>query len=146
MSSYKEILNSERPCPFCHEEEQFRIDSNSTCYVIPSRAPYTEDHILICPKSHKKSLDSLSADELSDIRTLLQQWQHILYHKHGEVVLMLREWIPWGTTGKTLEHLHWHIVPQFTIQHGWSQEASDARKFLSDEEYIQRRNVLQELC
>lgn len=94
-----------------------------------------EDHILICPKRHGETLEDFSDKELSDIYALITQREKILYNKHGELVVFLRQGSIMGSTGKTIHHLHRHIVPHFTIKYGWDQASSDARKVYSEDEY-----------
>ena len=135
--SYKEHIdnmNNKSICPFC-EELWFALDQNNTAFVLAARAPYIEDHILICTKSHKKYLPELSTEELQDIQSLLIKWEKILQDRYGELVVFLRQWEPFWVTWKSLDHFHRHIVPNFTIKYGWTQEMSDSRKFFNDSEY-----------
>lgn len=126
-------------CPFCEEYKQdLAVDENDTAYVLPARAPYTEDHILICTKRHVDILQDLSAEELKQVYQLIVKWETILYQKHAEVVVFLRQGISFGVTGKSLHHFHRHIVPNFTIQYGWSQEISDARYIMDEKEYWEK--------
>jgi diadenosine tetraphosphate (Ap4A) HIT family hydrolase len=83
-------MKQKKICPFC-EEIKFAIDENDTAFVLPARAPYTEDHLLICTKSHKKNLSELSKEELEDIQSLLVKREQILQDKYGELVIFLRQ-------------------------------------------------------
>jgi diadenosine tetraphosphate (Ap4A) HIT family hydrolase len=127
-------MKQQKVCPFC-EEIKFAIDENDTAFVLPARAPYTEDHLLICTKNHRKYISELSSQELEDVQTLLIKREKILQDKHGELVIFIRQWETFWITGKSLDHFHRHIVPNFAIQYGWTQEASDNRKFFNDIEY-----------
>lgn len=145
-NEYIKKITKEKICPFC-KELSLAIDANDTAFVLPARAPYTIDHLLICPKEHKKSLSELSVQELQDIQELMLKWSEIIKKEHGELVVFLRQWLPFWLTGQTVAHLHWHIVPNFPIHAGWSQDASDSRKFLDDEEYaaiLERTRHLQD--
>ena len=86
-------MSEKKICPFC-EEVGFAIDQNNTAFVLPARAPYTQDHILICTKSHKKYLPELTKEELQDVQSLLVKREKILQDKHGELVVFLRQGEP----------------------------------------------------
>lgn len=127
-------LNQQGICPFC-EEQKYAVDENKYAFVLPARAPYHEDHVLICPKRHAETLEDFSSEELTHIYELITKWEILLYHKHRELVVFLRQGSVWGRTGKTISHLHRHIVPHFEIKFWGTQEQSDARMVYSDEEY-----------
>jgi diadenosine tetraphosphate (Ap4A) HIT family hydrolase len=80
-------------CPFC-EEQSSAIDENETAFVLPARAPYIQDHLLICTKTHKQYLSDLTAQELQDIQELMLKWSEIIKKKHGEFVVFLRQGTP----------------------------------------------------
>lgn len=122
-------------CPFCEEMDAFSLDHNEYAFVLPARAPYQKGHLLVCPKRHGELLSDYDEIELQAIYSLITKWQTILYKHYGELVIFIRQWAVWGTTGKSVAHLHRHIVPNFTIRFGDSQSDSDARKFYTDEEY-----------
>jgi len=130
-------------CPFCEEWQSNYIDQNESAYVISARAPYESDHVLICPKSHCSSMTELGAQELQDIRSLITKRNQILYQKHAELVIFVREGSTWGVTGKTVWHLHRHIVPHLTIHCRGTQQDSDARVFMDNAQYQQTVTHLQ---
>jgi len=78
-------------CPFCEEPVTNYLDQNDTAYVMSARAPYKSDHVLVCSKSHHGSMTQLSTQELVDIRSLITKRNQILYDKHGELVIFVRE-------------------------------------------------------
>jgi diadenosine tetraphosphate (Ap4A) HIT family hydrolase len=138
MQAYSELIQQrlkDNYCPLCNEWTTNYIDSNETAYVVPARTPYELDHILICPKAHLELQSQCTHQQLVDMSTLLYKWTDIMYQNHQELVVFMRQWAVLGKTGKSIWHLHWHIIPNFTIQYGWSQVDSDARMFMSDEQY-----------
>lgn len=138
MQTYGELIHkriADGYCPLCHESSDHYIDHNDTAYIVPARTPYESDHIIICSKEHVELQSQLTAAQSADIHVLVDKRTKILYDRHGELVVFLRQWSVLGKTGKSIWHLHWHIVPHFTIQYGWSQANSDARVFMSDDQY-----------
>lgn len=132
--NYKEHVQAlwkSASCPFCKEKD-FVIDKNSHAFVLAARAPYTQDHLLVCSSRHVETLAELTEQELQDLYMLLTKWEAILHKKHGELVVFLRQGSVLGPTWKSIAHLHWHIVPNFKIQYGWSQESSDERVLLDE--------------
>ena len=137
-----EIHRTKR-CPFCEELSQLSIiDQNKHAFVVPARAPYHDDHILILPKIHKSLLHDYTVEELDSVYELLTKRETLLYTKHEELAVFLRARKILWSTGKTMDHLHRHIVPHFTIQFGGSQENSDKRMFLDDDLYREMRERL----
>ena len=132
--SHLHKMKEEGICPFCLEKK-YAVDENDSAFVLPARAPYREDHILICPKKHGETIEDFTQWELQDLYALITKREKILYKKHGELVVFLRQGSVWWSTGKTISHLHRHIVPHFEIKFWGTQEASDARMVYSDDIY-----------
>lgn len=131
-------------CPFC-KEKTLAVDENENAFVLPARAPYMEDHILICPKKHGETLEDFSEQELSDIYALITKREKILYKKHGELVVFLRQGSVMWTTWKTIHHLHRHIVPHFLIRYSGDQEISLTRKVYNEDEYRSVSQMISDL-
>lgn len=143
--AHREHLQSLGICPFCKEREEFSIDQNEYAFALLARAPYHPDHILICPKRHGEVISDYSPEELANIDQLLHKWQNLLYQYHGEVVTFLRQGKTLGTTGKSIAHLHRHIIPHFRIDFGGSFEASEQRKVYTDLELKNEQTRIQRL-
>jgi diadenosine tetraphosphate (Ap4A) HIT family hydrolase len=58
-------------CPFCHEKKEHMLQEGKYFFVIPARAPYSKDHILIIPKRHVNTLLTLSHAELLEMHKLI---------------------------------------------------------------------------
>ena len=137
MKNYIDHVNAMKEkdiCPFCEEKNHYAIDENDHAVVLPARAPYREDHILVCPKRHADFLQDYTQQEIDDLYALLTKWEILLQKKHGEVVTFLRQGKNFGTTGKSISHLHWHIIPQFKILFAHTQEESNNRQVYTDKE------------
>lgn len=81
--------------------------------VILNRFPYNNGHLLICPQSHKGTLESLSDAELLDLQHLLCRFIAILQKRMRpdgfNIGLNLGRAAGAGVPG----HLHWHLVPRW---------------------------------
>ena len=60
-------------------------------YIIPARAPYVEDHLLIIPRRHVTLLQELTHEELQSLHALIDKWATKLHTKHKDVNLLLRD-------------------------------------------------------
>ena len=81
--------------------------------VVLNRFPYNNGHLLVCPKSHKASLEELTNDELLDLQLVTRELVAILRKRlraEGfNIGLNLGRSAGAGVPG----HLHWHIVPRW---------------------------------
>lgn len=92
--SYKKYLQSldqTTDCPFCSLKKELFIDDTEHSFVLANRAPYEKDHILICPKKHRKTLFECSEQELQDIYQLIGKRNKILYERYEGLAIVLRE-------------------------------------------------------
>jgi diadenosine tetraphosphate (Ap4A) HIT family hydrolase len=65
---------------------------------------------------------------------LLELWDINLHKIHKDVSLLLRDGLVWWNTEKSVNHLHFHLIPDCPI---WAESLSDSsRKFYEDDEYI----------
>jgi diadenosine tetraphosphate (Ap4A) HIT family hydrolase len=110
---YSEALQEERKnhiCPFCSLPPQHVLQESDFFYVTLNRAPYVPHHILIVPKEHKVWMKDLNHNELNDLFELIEAWTIRLHDQHKNVDLFLKDCVV-GETGKTIEHLHFHLIP-----------------------------------
>jgi ATP adenylyltransferase len=81
--------------------------------VVLNRFPYNNGHLLIAPRSHKATLEELTAEELFDgveiIRFLIRCIDTIMKPDGYNVGLNLGRAAGAGLPG----HLHWHLVPRW---------------------------------
>ena len=86
---------------------------SGSAYLIMNRFPYTNGHLMVVPKRHTADFAALSAAEMRDISTLLQQGVRAVkdaFHAHGcNVGMNLGRVAGAGID----EHLHFHIVPRW---------------------------------
>lgn len=129
--------------PFLHIQKEEIIDKSKNFIIIAARAPYAEDHLLIIPKRQVYLLKELSELEKNEMWKLLEKWVKKLNKKHKHINLLLRDGlVGWGIW-KSVNHFHFHLIPDCWIG---SEESlgKDSRKWLSDEEYIQKTEKIRE--
>ena len=123
--------------PFLHLEKEELVDETEMFFVIPARAPYVENHLLIIPKRKVYVLRELTNKEKEDMYNLVDKWSRKLHTMHNWVNLLLRDGlIGSGDTEiqKSVNHLHFHLIPDCPI---WSETAGSDRKWFDDEEYLE---------
>ncbi len=131
MISYNMVNN--RPCPFCPEQREAVLEEGKFCFVAPARAPYTEDHLLIIPKRHLIFFHELSPEELEEFMIVMQRRSAKLHTRHEAINLLLRDSTIEGKIGKSVDHLHFHLLPTLSVD---TKHSQPDRKFFSDLEYL----------
>lgn len=143
---YEEVLNEYWNSfdPFLHIDKKCVVDESDSFFVIPARAPYVEDHLLIIPKRKVYVLRELNNEERLEMYSLLEKWSKKLHTKHSGVNLLLRDWLVWYWSGdrfwKSINHLHFHLIPNCAI--GAENLSNWDRIFFSDDEYIKLANSI----
>ena len=98
-------------CPFCDIKNEYILEKWKHFTVILARAPYIKDHILIVPNRHLIRLSEITPKERWDLVLMIEKWMRIMETIHSEVNLLLRDgvanWIIW----KSIDHMHWHLIP-----------------------------------
>lgn len=118
MSTYIEVLKKfERKhfCPFCNEKKEDILENRKYFYVIPARAQYCKDHILIVPKRHVCLLKSLEHKELVQMFELVDKWDKKLRKYHKNISLLLRDWLSKQKIWKSVNHMHFHLIPDHSV-------------------------------
>ena len=77
--------------PFTHIKEEEVIDETELFFVIPARAPYVSDHLLIIPKRKVYVLKNMTSEERLEMYELIEKWATKLHKKHKDVNLLLRD-------------------------------------------------------
>ncbi|NOZ44310.1 MAG: HIT domain-containing protein [bacterium] len=108
-------LHPKKWCPFCHIKKDEIIKEYSRFFVIPSRAPYCEDHLLIIPKEHDILLHEMPHERHIQMYKIVDERTEKLHRYHKDVTLMLRDGKVGGTTGKSQNHIHFHLIPDYDI-------------------------------
>ena len=69
--------------PFLHLEKEELVDETEMFFVIPARAPYVENHLLIIPKRKVYVLRELTNEEKEDMYNLVDKWSRKLHTMHN---------------------------------------------------------------
>jgi diadenosine tetraphosphate (Ap4A) HIT family hydrolase len=112
---YKDYIKTVTECPFCKRQEIFT--ENKSAYITYAIAPYHEGHLLVVPKRHIIDIEDVSLVERNDIDDLIVQGVVVLKKAGYEhLSVLVRD----GRTdvekgNKSVDHLHYHIVPNIRI-------------------------------
>lgn len=99
-------------CPFCNEKPEHMIEIGKYFYVIPARAPYIKDHLLIIPKRHVNTMVTLSPAEVTEMYKLVHKRAKKLRTQYENINILLRDGLVKDTIiNKSVNHLHVHILP-----------------------------------
>lgn len=137
MSTYQDRIDENLQalhCPFCSPKAEILIDQNDHFQVLLARAPYTPDHLLIVPIRHLIYMHELSATELDSAMALVQKRIDILHLTYPDVNFLLRDGKVSWNIGKSVDHLHFHLIPSIEI--GPHLSKSRHRYYFSDSQYI----------
>jgi len=127
---YNQFLENIDHCPFCNPKSNEIIKENKKTFLTYALAPYHKHHLLIVPKRHLSEFEELTRDELHEIDLMLRQGVKILRSiGYKDYTILVRNG---KNEGKTVEHLHYHIVPITLI--GDLDHFGKHRKILGDNE------------
>lgn len=128
--NYKELLEQNRPCPFCDLTLNETILENETAFLTYALAPYHVDHLLVCTKRHVEHILNLSSEEVCDIDDLQKRGFTALANMgYKNVSLLVRDG---DNIGKSVKHIHYHLIPEVSL--GAQDHAGADRPVLSKEE------------
>ena len=116
-------------CPFCDINKHYIIEKWKHFTVLLSRAPYTLDHILIVPNRHLIRMWEITPEERWTLVPLIEKWMRKLEKLHKEVNLLLRDGVAHWLIGKSINHLHFHLIPDIPV---YSPHSGLDRKIYSD--------------
>lgn len=96
-------------CPFCDRATLKKaIRTTSSAYVVPNLTYYdiweghdVEDHLLVIPKRHVKSMKELTETERLEIIDLVAEYEAHNYSMYARGV---------GSVTRSVEHQHTHLI------------------------------------
>jgi diadenosine tetraphosphate (Ap4A) HIT family hydrolase len=99
-------------CPFCTTEPEEIVDSDGSWIARFDTCPVTPGHLLIIPRWHCTSFNSLSVQEKANLLPFIERCCSLLdvrFHPDGFNIGMNT-----GTAaGQAVAHLHIHIIPHY---------------------------------
>ncbi len=106
---YTDFLKNITNCQFCDFDENKIIKRNKDAFLIFPIAPYCKHHLLVIPDRHVECFEDLNNEEKESIDSLLNNAVKLLkVLGHGGYTILIRSG---ENIGKTVKHLHYHIVP-----------------------------------
>lgn len=110
---YKDFLSDITCCPFCKPICNRVIQEEKDAFLTYSIAPYHRHHLLVVPYNHIEHFQELTAQETQSIEKLLHIWVNLLRSLgYEDYTILVRNW---ENIGKSIRHLHYHIVPAVII-------------------------------
>lgn len=99
-------------CVFCELKEKYLVAEKDGVVLTVALFPYIDGHLLVIPRRHLESMGQLNKNEQEAVFVLAKRAKEILKKKLRveNVWFLLRE----GqgiNAGKTVEHLHFHLIP-----------------------------------
>src|SRR5271168_1531925 len=127
---YKDFLKTNTRCPFCGPLINRVIKKGDVAFLTYSLAPYHKHHLLVVPNHHVDSFQDLNNKEIISINKLLHNGVTLLKSLGYEnYTILVRNG---NNLGKSIEHLHYHIVPSVII--GDLDHVGQERKVMTKEE------------
>lgn len=115
IMSYTEFLSTQSGCHFCWLDKRELIYESEYFIVVPARAPYTKDNLLVISKRHIHNFAELNELEDKDLSKTLKLISNLIYTLwYNDLSLFVRDGKPnddrsWSW--KSVWHLHYHILP-----------------------------------
>ena len=137
---YTEYLQTVGRCPFCEPVEP-PVEMGTYFRIVMARAPYADDHILIIPLRHVVSIVDLTPDELYELTFWQARYSRLLMGMgYAGITHLLRDGRAQGTVGKSIHHLHAHVIPDCAVAPVGVDDAS--RLFLAEHTFAERTTDL----
>lgn len=123
-------------CVFCElpkaagEEAERRnliLGGNAHAFAILNRYPYTSGHLMVIPRRHTATFETLAMEELSDLTILLQQAVAHVRAEYRPDGVNLGMNLGHSAGAGIAEHLHWHVVPRWTGDTNFMPVIGDVR-------------------
>ena len=133
---YKKYLKNMKVCPFCKLSKDEIVRQNNLAILTMAKAPYAKDHLLVVPKRHVMKLNKMTNNEKDAVEKLVYYGMRKLHKKHENVSVLYKEGRK-EEVGKSIDHLHYHLIPELQI--GSNKINWKTRTLQSDDSY---RNMI----
>jgi ATP adenylyltransferase len=116
-----EFITGEKPqgCIFClfpaadRDREHLILGRSARSFVILNKFPYNNGHLMVVPRAHVSSLETLDDESFLDLQRTLRISIEVLKdfcHPEGLNVGMN---LGRSAGAGIADHLHWHVVPRW---------------------------------
>ncbi|NDE68245.1 HIT domain-containing protein [bacterium] len=138
---YTDLLKTQTTCPFCEPITNEIIEKNSSSFLTFSIAPYHRHHLMVIPFRHVDDFKDLSEEETVELQKLLHRGVLLIEALgYRDYTILVRNGV---NTGKSVAHLHYHIVPSVII--GDLDHKGKERTVMTKEEIAQLMRELREV-
>jgi len=113
--SYSDFLKKHKSCHFCAISDDEVIAETDHFIIVPARAPYTIDQLLVISKRHVVNTTEFNDEECLDLMKTLQKCEKAIYSLwYKDLSMFVRDWVAnadrsWSW--KSVSHFHYHILP-----------------------------------
>jgi diadenosine tetraphosphate (Ap4A) HIT family hydrolase len=99
-------------CIFCHPKDKYVVARESDWYLTTNKFPRSQANLLVIPDRHIEHVHDLTPEDAIARLKLEQLGQNLLSESYGitDVWFLLRDGLGGEAAGKTVAHLHSHIV------------------------------------
>ena len=103
-------IKTSRPCGFCYAdpENNIIVDESAHMLVMHNRTSYdlfegipVSEHLMLVPRKHHVSMDTMDADERRDYIDLLCKYESAGYSVYGRAL---------PNKERSMEHIHLHLL------------------------------------
>lgn len=117
LKRYKRNKQSTTGCPFCNIDELKTREHKETKYmfIVPNLTFYdlwevrdVEDHLLVIPKRHVKTLQDLTKEERIDMMNIMAEYEAKNYNIYARGI---------DSTKRSVEHQHTHLIKTSPHEH-----------------------------
>jgi ATP adenylyltransferase len=110
---YHKIAENTGKCVFCDLRDKYIIKEKNGMVLTVNLFPYIDGQLMIIPRRHIERYSELTEKEILTNFILSKQAINVLRKRMGVegLWLVLREGALGETSGKTVKHLHWNIMP-----------------------------------
>jgi ATP adenylyltransferase len=105
-------------CVFCRirdgHESELVLARTDLAFVVLNKFPYNPGHLVVVPGRHVGDLEALTADENTELQSLLQRSLRALREESDPQGFNIG--LNLGRVGGAgiPDHLHWHVVPRWS--------------------------------
>jgi len=120
--TYGEIWKEVGKCVFCDLKKRYIVKELDGIVLTVNIYPYIDGNLLIVPRRHITHIKELSAKEWEAVRILHYVSKKLLREIFGYKGLWMiyREGADYESSQKTVEHMHFHLMPYVSGLVEWS--------------------------